>query len=201
MLLVGVTGGLGSGKTTVSQAFAGLGIPVVDTDEISRDLTAAGGAAIPAIHARFGDAVFRPDGSLERGALRALMLADHAAKRDLEAIMHPLIRAEAERRLAGISAPYALIVIPLLLETRAYDDVLDRVLVVDCSEETQVQRALARGGWSEAEIRSMMARQASRKERLGRADDVINSDCDLDAVSQQVAALDQKYQAMARQAL
>jgi dephospho-CoA kinase len=180
----------------VSEAFARLGAPVIDTDEISRELTAGHGAAIPAIRESFGGAVFKPDGSLDRAVLRARILTDAGAKRQLESILHPLIRAEVERRLAGIDAPYVLIVIPLLLETGAYDDVLDRVLVVDCSEETQVQRALARGGWSEAEIRAMMARQAGRMARLGRADDVIDSDCGLAALSSQVVALDQKYRSL-----
>lgn len=201
MLKIGVTGGLGAGKTTVSQLFARLGVPVIDTDEISRELTALAGAALPAIRQGFGEAVFRPDGSLDRARLRARILADEAAKRQLEAILHPLIRAEVERRLAGIRAPYALVVIPLLVETGAYDDLLDRVLVVDCDEKTQLRRALARGGWSEAEIRAMMARQAARKDRLARADEVINTDCEIPALNAPVAALDRKYRLLAGQAL
>jgi dephospho-CoA kinase len=193
MLKIGVTGGLGAGKTTVASLFAQRGAPIVDTDEISHELTGRDGAAIPLIRESFGEAVFKADGSLDRAALRSQVLADDGAKRRLEAILHPLIREEAERRLAGLKAPYVLIVVPLLVETGAYFGLLDRVLVVDCSEETQVQRALARGGWSEAEIRAMMARQASRKARLGRADDVIDTDCRLDALAERVAALDRKY--------
>ncbi len=201
MLKVGLTGGLGAGKTTVSQAFARLGVPVIDTDEISRELTAAAGAALPAIRQSFGETVFNADGSLDRAALRARILADAAAKRQLETILHPRIRAEAERRLVAAKAPYVLVVVPLLVETRAYDDLLDRVLVVDCDEKTQLRRALARGGWSETEIRAMMARQASRAERLERADDIIDTDCDISALSARVAALDQKYRALSGQAL
>jgi dephospho-CoA kinase len=193
MLKIGVTGGLGAGKTTVGQAFAHLGVPVIDTDEISRELTTSNGPAIPAIRDCFGEAVFKADGSLDRTQLRTRILADDAAKRELESILHPMIRDEVERRLGEVHAPYVLIVIPLLVETGAYDKALDRVLVVDCNEETQVQRALARGGWSEAEIREMMARQASRQERLDRADDIIDTDCDLAALNSQVTALDQKY--------
>jgi dephospho-CoA kinase len=201
MLKIGLTGGLGSGKTTVSQAFARLGAQVIDTDEISHELTAANGKAIAAIRESFGDAVFSPDGTLARAVLRARILADDNAKRQLEAILHPLIRHEVLTRLEERKASYVLIVIPLLVETGAYDDLLNRVLVVDCSEETQVRRALARGGWSEAEIRAMVARQAGRKTRLHRADDVINSDCERAALSSQVAALDQKYRALASQML
>ena len=196
MLKIGVTGGLGAGKTTVSQAFAQLGVPVIDTDEIARELTAGNGAAIPAIQEEFGKPAFRSDGSLDRVALRTLILADDTAKKKLEAILHPLIRAEVERELAEVKTPYVLIVIPLLVETGAYEEMLDRVLVVDCSEETQVRRALARGGWSEEEIRAMMAWQASRQARLAHADDIINTDCELPRINGLVRALDQKYRSL-----
>lgn len=201
MLKIGVTGGIGAGKTTVSRAFASLGAPVIDTDEISRELTKGNGAAIAAIRENFGEAVFEPGGSLDRPALRARILADDAEKRKLEAILHPMIRAEVGRRLEALKAPYVLIIVPLLVETRAYDELLDRVLVVDCSEETQVRRAFARGGWNEAEIRGMLARQASRKDRLDRADDVIDTERDLEAVNRQVEALDRKYRALSGQTL
>lgn len=197
MLKIGVTGGLGAGKTTATRIFMRHGVPIIDTDEISHELTARDGAAIPLVREAFGESVFKADGSLDRAALRARILTDDAARRQLEAILHPLIRQAVESRLAGINAPYVLIVVPLLVETGAYDGLLDRVLVVDCSEQTQVQRALARGGWSEAEVRAMMARQASRKARLARADDVLDTDCRLDALTEQVAALDRKYRAPA----
>ena len=201
MLKIGATGGLGAGKTTVSRMFAGLGVPIVDTDEISRELTASGGKAIPAIRDAFGDAIFSADGGLDRAALRAQILADEAAKRRLEDILHPLIRAQVESRMAAVEAPYVLVVIPLLVETGAYDKMLDRVLVVDCSEQTQLQRSLARGGWSEAEIRAMMMKQATRQDRLARADDVLDTDCDLDELSNRVSALDQKYRLLSAQTL
>lgn len=201
MLKIGVTGGLGAGKTTVSRMFAGLGVPIVDTDEISRELTASGGKAIPAIRDAFGDAIFSADGGLDRAALRAQILADEAAKRRLEDILHPLIRAQVESRMAAVEAPYVLVVIPLLVETGAYDKMLDRVLVVDCSEQTQLQRSLARGGWREAEIRAMLMKQATRQDRLARADDVLDTDCDLDELSNRVSALDQKYRLLSAQTL
>lgn len=201
MLRVGVTGGLGAGKTTVARLFAQHGIPVVDADEISHALTAQNGAAIPAIREVFGEAVFKPGGGLDRETLRVRILADDAARRQLEDILHPLIRRGIEHGLAQAQADYALAVVPLLVETGAYDSVLDRVLVVDCNEETQVRRALARGGWSETEIRAMMARQASRDARLSRADDVIDASGDLGALSGQVAALHEKYLKLAGQGL
>lgn len=201
MLKIGLTGGLGAGKSTVSRMFAELGAPVIDTDEISRELTAAGGAAMPAVRAAFGEAVLRADGGLDRAAMRARILADAAAKERLEGILHPLIRAEVERRLASADAPYVLVVVPLLIETAAYDALLDRVLVVDCSEKTQLDRALARGGWSEHEIRAMMANQAGRSARLARADDVIDSECSLAELAARVAELDRKYRALAAKPL
>lgn len=201
MLKIGLTGGLGAGKSTVSRMFAELGAPVIDTDEISRELTAAGGAAMPAVCAAFGEAVLRADGGLDRAAMRARILADAAAKERLEGILHPLIRAEVERRLASADAPYVLVVVPLLVETAAYDALLDRVLVVDCSEKTQLDRALARGGWSEHEIRAMMANQAGRSARLARADDVIDSECSLAELAARVAELDRKYRALAAKPL
>lgn len=201
MLRVGITGGLGAGKTTVTQLFEQHGVPVIDTDEISRQLTALDGAAISKIRDVFGGSVFKPDGSLDRGALRTRILANDSDRQQLESILHPLIREEVLTRLADISAPYVLVSVPLLVETGGYDDILDRVLVVDCNEQTQVLRALARGGWSEGEIRAMMGRQASRQARLDRADDVINTDCDLSSLAGRVVALHEKYLALARQAL
>lgn len=201
MLTVGVTGGIGSGKTTVTQTFASLGVPVIDTDEISRSLTAANGPALPELRKAFGDAAFAADGSLDRRRLRTLILHDTQAKRQLESILHPMIERETIRQLARLSSPYALVVIPLLVETGAYDQMLDRILVVDCGEETQVRRALARGGWEEAEIRAMLAMQAPRQVRLARADDVIDNEGNLHALRAQVALLDQKYRTLATQRL
>lgn len=201
MLRVGVTGGLGSGKTTVTLAFARLGVPVIDTDEIARGLTAANGVALPMLREAFGNSIFNADGTLNRKRLRALILDDNAAKLRLESILHPLIRQEVVDRIARINAPYVLVVVPLLVESGVYRSILDRVLVVDCGVETQVQRALARGGWEEAEIRTMIAKQASRQARLEQADDVINNDGDEDVLTAGVASLNEKYRALSRQTL
>jgi dephospho-CoA kinase len=201
MLKIGVTGGLGAGKSTVAKIFAQQGAPVIDTDEISRELTAPDGTAIPGIREAFGEAVFKSDGSLDRNALRTRILADESAKRQLEAILHPLIRGEVARSLAELEQPYVLVIVPLLVETGAYNEMLDRVLVVDCGEETQIQRALARGGWSEAEIRAMLRKQSSRAARLARADDVIDTDCRLSEVTDRVAALHKKYLKLSGQRL
>src|SRR5687768_16285838 len=131
---VGLTGGIGSGKSTVADIFAGLGAAVVDTDEISRRLTGAGGAALPAIRAQFGDEYVAPDGSLARDRMRRLVFGNAAAREALEAILHTLIRAEARAQVAAVRAPYALLVVPLLFETGATLDLMQRVLAVDCSE-------------------------------------------------------------------
>lgn len=201
MLRIGLTGGLGAGKTAVSQAFARLGVPVIDTDEISRALTATESAALLMLREAFGDSIFNAGGSLSRKALRTLILNDRAAKSRLESILHPMILHEVTIQLARLNAPYVMIVVPLLVESGGYLDMLDRVLVVDCSEETQIQRSLARGGWDESEIRAMLARQASRQTRLKLADDIINNDGGMDALTAQVAALNEKYRALVRQSL
>ena len=201
MLKIGVTGGLGSGKTAVSQAFARLGATVIDTDEISRALTAVDGAALPMLREAFGDSIFSADGSLNRKALRTLILNDSVAKSRLESILHPMILQEVTNQLARVNDSFVMIVVPLLVETGAYDNILDRVLVVDCDEATQVQRALARGGWDKSEIRAMMAKQASRQTRLKQADDVINNEGGIEALTAQVAVLNEKYRELARQSL
>jgi dephospho-CoA kinase len=201
MLKIGLTGGLGSGKTAATQAFSRLGVPAVDTDEISRELTAANGPALPLIRKAFGDSVFNADGTLNRDCLRSKILEDDSARRNLESILHPMILHEVGQRISRLNETYVLVVIPLLVELGSYDEMLDRVLVVDCSEETQVKRALERGGWTESEIRTMLAKQASRQARSARADDIIHNDGSLDDLSVQVASLNEKYKRMAKQAL
>jgi dephospho-CoA kinase len=185
MFVVGLTGGIGSGKTAVSEVFRGLGAAVVDTDEISRALTSAGGEAMPAIARAFGPSFVTPEGALDRGAMRAVAFADAAARTKLEAILHPAIRERANRELAAAKAPYAILVVPLLFETGGYVDRVARVLVVDCPEALQVERACSRSGLSGDEVRAVMAAQWPRWRRLQSADDVVwNGGTPADAVAQ-----------------
>lgn len=196
MFTVGLTGGIGSGKSTVAACFASHGVPVIDTDDIARDLAMPGGAALDRIRAVFGDTVMQADGTLDRAALRRRVFGDSAARRQLEAILHPLIRQQVERALATLSAPYALIVIPLLVETGDYRDLLDRVLVVDCPEDVQIARVMARSGLTHDEVTAILATQVGRVERLAAADDVIVNTTSLEALRAEVATLHGRYQAL-----
>ncbi|HWR76782.1 MAG TPA: dephospho-CoA kinase [Thiobacillus sp.] len=197
MFTVGLTGGIGSGKSTVADYFATHGVPVIDTDVIARDLTAPGGAALDAIRAVFGEAVMQADGTLDRAALRRRVFADSTARRQLEAILHPRIRQVVGQTLATLTAPYALIVIPLLVETGGYRDVLDRVLVVDCPEDVQIARVIARSGLTQDEVKAILAAQAGRAERLSAADDVLVNTATPAALRAEVATLHQRYLALA----
>jgi dephospho-CoA kinase len=193
MWVVGLTGGIGSGKSTVADSFAAQGVPVIDTDVIARDLTAPGGAALDAVRAAFGEAVMQADGTLDRAALRRRVFSDSASRHHLEAILHPLIRQRVEQALGTLTAPYALVVVPLLVETGGYRDVLDRVLVVDCPEDMQIERVIARSGLTRDEVTAILAAQASRAERLAAADDVIVNSASPEALRTQVAALHRRY--------
>jgi dephospho-CoA kinase len=195
---VGLTGGIGCGKSRAADLFAELGATVVDTDVISRALTGAGGEAIPAIRQAFGSEFVQADGSMDRAAMRKLVFADAAAKARLEAILHPLIRARARALVEQATSAYAILVVPLLLETGAYRDVVDRIAIVDCDESRQIERVKARSGLTEREIRAIMATQIDRKRRLERADDVLNNDADIDALRSEVARLHDRYLALAR---
>jgi len=194
---VGVTGGIGSGKSSAAALFAELGACIVDTDEIAHALTAAGGRAIPAVTAAFGPAAIAADGSMNRPAMRELVFADPSRRKILEDILHPLIRAEAGDRVARSPAPYAMLVVPLLLETRGYPDLVRRVLVIDCDESLQVSRTMQRSGLTAAAVRAIMAAQLPRQERLSRADDVLRNDGDIADLRRQVAELHQRYLALA----
>jgi dephospho-CoA kinase len=196
MFAVGLTGGIGSGKSTVADLFADLGVPVIDTDVIAHQLTAPGGAALEAIRALFGNAVMHADGTLDRAALRRLIFADSVARRQLEAILHPRIRQEVEQALATLAAPYALVVIPLLVETGGYREVLNRILVVDCPEDMQIARVMARSGFSRDDVTAILAAQAGRAERLSAADDVIVNAASPEALRGQVAMLHRRYLAL-----
>jgi dephospho-CoA kinase len=197
MFAVGLTGGIGSGKTTVADLFAAEGVPVVDTDVIARQLTAPGGAALESIRANFGEAVMQADGRLDRAALRRNVFADADARHQLEAILHPLIRQRVEQALATLNAPYALVVIPLLAETGGYRDRLNRVLVVDCPEALQIARVTARSGLAPDEVRAILAAQVGRAERLAIADDVITNTDSTEALQAEVKTLHRRYLALA----
>lgn len=193
MFVVGLTGGIGSGKSTVADLFAELGAAVIDTDAIAHQLTASGGAVLREIHAQFGNAVMQADGTLNRAALRRRIFSDAAARRQLEAILHPRIKQQVEQALATVTAPYALIVIPLLVETGGYREMLNRVLVVDCPEDMQVARVMARSGLSRDELSAILAVQASRDRRLAAADDVVVNTASIEALRDQVTALHRHY--------
>lgn len=191
--VVGLTGGIGSGKSTVADLFAVRGATVVDTDAIAHELTAPGGAAIEAIRARFGDEVLRPDGGLDRDAMRARAFDDPQARRALESILHPMIRDESERRILAATGPYVLHVVPLLVESGGGAGRFDRVLVVDCPVSVQIERVQRRSGLSAERVESILAAQASREARLAAADDVIDNSGDAGALAPQVEALHRKY--------
>jgi dephospho-CoA kinase len=173
--------------------FAELGAAVVDTDEISRALTAPGGAAISPIRQSFGVEYVATDCGLDRARMRSLVFGDAEARRKLEGILHPLIRDRLRADVAAARQPYVIAVIPLLFETGAYRDLLQRVLVVDCEESEQVRRASARSGLSAQEVRAIMATQLPRAERLKRADDVLVNDGSIEALRRQVARLHARY--------
>lgn len=191
---VGLTGGVGSGKSTAARLFAHLGAAVVDTDAIAHALTAADGAAMPAIAARFGREVVAADGSLDRAAMRDRVFADASARQLLEQILHPLIRSEAQHQVAMAQAPYAILVVPLLVENlAAYRPLIDRIAVVDCDEQQQIERTASRPGVSLAQVRAIMAAQSPRAARLAIADDIIDNRAGLAEIETQVRQLHQAY--------
>lgn len=175
-LRLGLTGGIGSGKSTVAGLLQALGATVVDADAISRASTAADGAAIAPIRAAFGPEAIGPDGALDRDRMRALVFADPAAKQRLEAIVHPLVRAEIDRQAAAAPGDCVVLDLPLLVESAQWRERVDTVWVVDCLPETQVQRVMQRNGWSREQVLAVLAAQASRAQRLALADTVIDND-------------------------
>jgi dephospho-CoA kinase len=191
--VVGLTGGIGSGKSAAANEFERLGASVVDTDAIAHELTRTGGRAIPEVERIFGHEVIGDTGAMDRNKMRARVFADPVAKKALEALLHPLIREESRRRIATAKGPYVIHVVPLLIESPDYRARVDRVLVIDSPEEFQVERVRARSGLSAAEVQAIVASQATRAERLAAADDVIENRGTLDALRKQVAAFHQKY--------
>ena len=201
VFVVGLTGGIGSGKSAAADRFVALGASLVDTDAIAHELTAAGGAALPAIRQRFGAAVIAADGSMDRAAVRARVFADAEARRELEGILHPLIRTHSAQRCQEASGPYVILAVPLLIEAGGYRERCQRICVVDCPEEIQIARVQARSGLATEQIRAIIAAQASREQRRAAADDLIDNSGSLSALHAQVDALHQRYLAAARQQL
>ncbi|MDD2768423.1 MAG: dephospho-CoA kinase [Methylococcus sp.] len=196
MLVVGLTGGIGAGKSTVADLFARHGVSVFDADEVARRLLEPGQAAFKAVVRVFGPSLVRADGHLDRDALRRRVFAEPKSRKRLEAILHPRVYAELDRLALGAPGDYCLLCIPLLLESGRRSFV-DRLLVVDCPEPLQVERVVRRSGLPAEEVRAIMAAQLSRIERLAAADDVIVNSGDTAALEPEVAALHRRYGALA----
>ncbi|PRC91398.1 dephospho-CoA kinase [Solimicrobium silvestre] len=189
--LIGLTGGIGSGKTSVANGFAERGASVIDTDAIAHSLTAPGGTAITAIQAAFGNDIISPQGAMDRAKMRALVFSDVRQKLRLEAILHPMIRAEVARQTKLATGPYIIYVVPLLVEKGHWK--LARILVVDCDEELQMQRVMQRDGLSEQVVKAIMAQQATRTQRLAVATDVIQNQGAFEALIPEIDRLHQLY--------
>lgn len=199
--VIGLTGGIGSGKSAVAKAFEKRGIPIVDSDVIAHSLSASSGAAIPALRAAFGDTVITPDGAMDRVRMRELAFSDSRAKQQLEAILHPLITEESLRQTAVATSPYVIQVVPLLVETGMGRERFNRILVVDCDQTLQIQRVLSRGGLDENGVRTIMSTQASRHTRLSRADDVLVNEGSLEEMDAEVDLLHQRYLSLSKEHL
>lgn len=190
---VGLTGGIGSGKTTVADMFAERGACIIDTDQIAHALTAPHGAAMPALLAEFGQQYATPDGALDRARMRNLVFSDPGARTRLEAILHPKIREAVAAAAAIATGPYTMFVVPLLVESGTWAERVNRVLVVDCPQQRQIERVMARSSLQEDQVRAIMAAQATREQRLAAADDVILNDDGLERLSAQVEQLHAFY--------
>lgn len=198
-LRIGLTGGIGSGKSTVAAVFARRGATVIDTDTIARRLTAAGGTAMPALGRVFGDSIVGPDGALDRGAMRAMAFSDPAVKQRLEAVLHPLIGAEANRQAAMATSPVLVFDVPLLAESKHWRERVDRVLVVDCGPATQIERVVQRPGWTRDAAERVIAGQASRATRRAIADAIIvNDGIGLEALAAAVESIWHLWQPLAQ---
>jgi dephospho-CoA kinase len=191
-LRIGLTGGIASGKSTVEQRFAELGVPVINADDSSRAVVARGRPGLAAVVERFGPGILTPQGELDRRELRSLIFSDAAHRKELEAILHPLIRADMEERVALASGPYVVLSIPLLVEGTASGR-WDRVLVIDAEESLQLARLMSRDAVSEAEARATLAAQASRTARLAVADDVLVNSGTVAELRQAVDRLHRRY--------
>jgi len=189
---VGLTGGIASGKSTAAKFFGALGVPILDSDQVARDVVEPGQPPLERLVERFGQKILTPDGHLDRPALRDIVFADPKARADLEALTHPAIGTAMEARSAAAGGPYQILVIPLLVEKNLAAHV-DRVLVVDCDEELQIRRLRDRDGSTPEQVQAILKAQAPRAARLKAADDVIHNDSDMSAVRDQVATLHARY--------
>ncbi len=189
---VGLTGGIASGKSTAAKFFGALGVPILDSDQIARDVVEPGQPPLERLVERFGRKILTPDGHLDRPALRDIVFSDPKARADLEALTHPAIGAAMEARSAAAGGPYQVLVIPLLVEKNLAAHV-DRVLVVDCDEELQIRRLRDRDGSTLEQVQAILRAQAPRAARLKAADDIIHNDTDMSAVRDQVATLHERY--------
>lgn len=194
---VGLTGGIGCGKSTVAQMFEALGATIIDTDAISHTLTQPNAPSLKQIARQFGPAFISSEGELDRAKLRALIFSNPVQKTKLESILHPLIETQVRNELRHCQGNYALIVVPLLFETSHYLPLIQRKLVVDCDERSQITRTAARSHLPEAEIRTIMAQQLSRQDRLKLADDILRNEANLDSLRDAVEVLHQQYMTFA----
>lgn len=197
-LVVGLTGGIGSGKSSAGKIFMELGIDVIDTDQISHELTQSGGAAIPAIRSQFGDEFIAVDGALDRIKMRQLVFSDNHQRSKLEALLHPLILKETTRRIHQYHSPYIIVAIPLLFETDDYNHLIQRTLVIDCDEHLQITRTIARSNLSAEEVKAIMASQVSRWKRLEMADDIIINNQTIDHLRAQITELHKTYLSLSK---
>jgi dephospho-CoA kinase len=199
--VIGLTGGIGSGKSTVADRLVAHGAALVDTDAIAHALTGPGGEAIEPIRAAFGDAVVAADGRMDRAAMRAIAFSDPGARKRLEGILHPMIRARTQSDIAAAvrdGAPYVIVAVPLLVESGDWRGRYDRVLVVDCPPEVQVERVMARSALPREQVDAILAAQATRAQRLAAADDVIDNGGPPAALDAQVARLHEAYAGLSR---
>ncbi|PXW88332.1 dephospho-CoA kinase [Nitrosomonas sp. Nm84] len=196
--IVGLTGGIGCGKSSASKLFSDLGIDVIDTDVIARQLTESGGSAIHMIQEAFGNSFITPDNALNRNKMRDLIFSNSAARLKLEKILHPHILKETALQIEQVHSSYAIIVVPLLFETNDYSNIIQRTLVIDCDEQQQLSRTMARSHLPQQKVRTIMATQISRKIRLQRADDIIINNQDIDCLRIQVLHLHHQYLSLAK---
>ena len=197
---IGLTGGIGSGKTTVANLFGECGAALIDTDAIAHQLTTPGGVAIEGIRAEFGDAFINADGAMDRARMREHVFADAIARKRLEAILHPLIRSETAHAAEAAHGAYLIFVVPLLVESQQWRHRTSRILVVDCTEEIQIARVMQRNAMPRAQVEAIMAAQATRAERLAAADDVVENNLDTAALLPQIERLHARYLSLAKAA-